>query len=90
MFASSMPNLRTSVAFVDTATKCFATDDSSPSRPSTSQSRAAREFVSVSRVVKVFEQTMKSVSAGSRPSIAIAKSAGSTFATKRTVRPGSR
>ena len=84
MFASSMPNLRTSVAFVDTATKCFATADSSPS-PSTSHCRAARAFVSVSRVVNVFEETTNSVVAGSRSSTASVTSVGSMLETNRRV-----
>ena len=40
MFAVSMPNLDTSAALVDTATKCFAIDFSSPPRPASNQARA--------------------------------------------------
>ena len=85
MLASSMPNLRTSVAFVETATKCFATAASSPPSPSTSQSRAARALVSVSWVVKVFDETMNSVVAGSRSRTASVTSVGSMFETNRKV-----
>ena len=60
-----MPNFSTSSALVDTATKCAATAGSSPSA-ATAQSRAVWALVIVSRVVKVFEAMMKSVSAGSR------------------------
>ena len=82
MFAGSMPNSRTPSALVETATKCFATADSSPSAAS-AQSRAVRALVMVSRVVKVFDETMKSVSAGSRSRVASTKSVPSTFETKR-------
>ena len=58
-----MPNSDTFSAFVETATKCFATADSSPS-PSTSQARAECALVIVSSVVNVFEETMNSVSGG--------------------------
>ena len=46
-------------------------------------------LVIVSRVVKVFEETMNSVSAGSRSRTASAKSVPSTLETKRKVRPRS-
>ncbi len=85
MFAVSMPKAATSSEAVDTATKCFATAASSPSRAS-AQSRAVRAFVIVSSVVNVFEATMKSVSSGSRSSVFSAKSVPSTFETKRNVR----
>ena len=84
--AGSMPNAATSSRFVDTATKCLATARSSPPNPSSSHARAVRAFVIVSRVVNVFDATMKSVSAGSRASVASAKSVPSTFETKRNVR----
>jgi len=42
-------------------------------------------LVSVSSVVKVFEQTMNRVSAESRSRVASAKSVPSTFETKRNV-----
>ena len=78
-----MPNFATSAAFVDTATKCLETDFSSPPRPASDQARAAWALVIVSRVVNVFEEIMKSVSAGSRSRTASAKSVPSTFETKR-------
>jgi hypothetical protein len=40
MLAVSMPNFVTSFAFVDTATKCFVTDFSSPASPASDQLRA--------------------------------------------------
>ena len=61
-----MPNFATSAALVETATKCLATDFSSPPRPASDQSRAVWALVMVSRVVNVFEEMMNSVSAGSR------------------------
>src|SRR5262249_44889518 len=66
MFAVSMPNFFTSAALVETATKCLATDRSSPPRPATDQARAVRAFVIVSSVVKVLDDTMKRVSDGFR------------------------
>ena len=63
MLAVSIPNFETSAAFVETATKCFATDFSSPPRPASDQARADWAFVIVSSVVKVFEETMNNVSA---------------------------
>ena len=50
------------------------------------QSRALWAFVIVSSVVKVFDETMHSVSAGSRSRVASTKSMPSTFDTKRNVR----
>ena len=85
MFAVSMPNSETFSAFVETATKCFATAFASPPRPFSDQSRAVWALVIVSSVVKVFEETMKSVSAGSRSRVASAKSVPSTFETNRNV-----
>ena len=66
MLAVSMPNFDTSAALVETATKCLATDFASPPRPSSDQARAVWALVIVSSVVKVFDETMNSVSAGSR------------------------
>ena len=79
-----MPNFATSSALVETATKCLATASSSSSAAS-SQSRAECALVIVSSVVNVFEETMNSVSAGSRSRVASAKSVPSTFETKRKV-----
>ena len=50
------------------------------------QARAAWALVIVSSVVKVFDETMKSVRAGSRSATASAKSVPSTFETNRKVR----
>ena len=50
------------------------------------QSRAVWALVIVSRVVKVFEETMNSVSSASRSWVASAKSVPSTLETKRKVR----
>ena len=69
MFSVSMPNSATFSALVETATKCLATAFGVPSLES-SQSRAVRAFVSVSSVVNVFEDTMNSVSCGSRSRVA--------------------
>ena len=77
-----MPNSVTPWAFVETATKCFAIAASSPSA-CRAHSRAVWALVIVSRVVKVFEQTMNSVSAGSRSRVASTKSVPSTLETKR-------
>src|SRR6266576_2224031 len=85
MLAVSIPNFATSEALVDTATKCLATALSSPPRRANNQSRAVRAFVIVSRVVKVFEEMMKSVSGGSRSQTASAKSVLSTLETNRNV-----
>ena len=68
MLAVSMPNFWTSAAFVDTATKCFATAVSSPNVES-NQCRAVCAFVIVSSVVNVFDATMNNVSAGSRSTV---------------------
>ena len=85
MLAVSMPNFVTSFALVDTATKCFATDVSSPPSPVSDQLRALWALVMVSSVVKVLEEIMNSVSAGSRSRVASAKSVPSTLETKRNV-----
>ena len=58
-------------------------------RPARNQSRAVWALVIVSSVVKVFEETMNSVSAGSRSRTASAKSVPSTFETNRNVMPRS-
>src|SRR5882724_8207300 len=85
MLATSLPNFVTSAAFVDTETKCLATDRSSPPSPASDQARAVLAFVIVSSVVNVFEETMNSVSAGSRSRTASTKSVPSTLETKRNV-----
>ena len=79
-----MPNFVTPAMFVETAAKCFATAASEPSFP-TSQARAVAAFVIVSNVVKVFDETMNSVSSAFRSWVASEKSAPSTLATKRNV-----
>ena len=86
MLAVSMPNLATSAALVETATKCRATAAWSSSPWPGPQSRAVRALVMVSRVVKVLEETMNRVSSGSRSRVASAKSVPSTLETKRKVR----
>ena len=48
--------------------------------------RAAWALVTVSSVVNVFDETMNSVSAGSRSCVASTKSVASTFETKRNLR----
>ena len=85
MFAVSMPNLLTSSALVETATKCLAIAFSS-CNAARHQARAVRALVIVSSVVNVFDETMNSVSAGSRSRVASAKSVPSTLETKRNVR----
>src|SRR6266699_5528972 len=85
MLVVSIPNFRTSEVLVETATKCFATDLSSPPSPASDQARAVWAFVIVSSVVKVFEEMMNNVSAASRPCTASAKSVPSTLETKRNV-----
>src|SRR5262249_31927470 len=85
MLAVSMPNLETSAALVDTATKCFATDLSSSPSPASDHWRAVCALVMVSSVVKVFDETMNRVSSGSSPCTASAKSVPSTLETKRKV-----
>ncbi len=57
----------------------------SPFSPASSQSRAVCALVMVSSVVKVLDETMNSVSAGSRSRTASAKSVPSTLETKRKV-----
>ena len=89
MLLVSMPNSETFSAFVETATKCLAMASFASSVPSSrwrlsrNQRRAACALASVSCVVKVFDATTKSVSAGSRSANFEVKSAGSTLETKR-------
>ena len=67
MFAVSMPNSATRSPWVETATKCLATaETSSLPRPANSQRFAAVALVRVSRVENVLDATMKSVVSGSR------------------------
>ena len=84
MLSVSIPNSVTFSAFVETATKCLAIASSSLSAASV-QSRADRALVIVSSVVNVFEETMNSVSAGSRSRVASTMSVESTFETNRKV-----
>ena len=63
MLAVSMPNFATSLALVESATKCFATAASSGA-DCRSQSLAVCALVRVSCVVKVLEATMNSVVSG--------------------------
>jgi hypothetical protein len=86
MFLVSMPNFATSSAFVETATKCLATAASSFSA-ARHHARAARALVSVSSVVKVFEQMTKRVSRGSRSRVLSTKSVPSTLDTNRKLSP---
>ncbi len=85
MFEVSMPNLATSAALVETATKCRATAAGS-FNALRAQSRAVCALVIVSRVVKVFDETMNSVSSGARSWTASAKSVPSMLETKRNAR----
>jgi hypothetical protein len=84
MLAGSIPNARTSSSLVETATKWRATNAWS-ANASSSQRLALRALVIVSKVVNVFEETMNSVSAGSRSRVASTKSVPSTLETKRKV-----
>ena len=63
MLAVSMPNSETFSALVETATKCLAMAECSLSL-ARDQTRAEWALVMVSRVVKVLEEMMKSVSSG--------------------------
>ena len=85
MLAVSMPNSDTFAALVETATKCLTTALISWPKACSSQSRALWALVIVSCVVKVFDETMKSVSAGSRPDTASTKSVPSMLETNRKV-----
>ena len=84
-FACRCRTCVTSAALVETATKCFAIAFSSP-RASRLHLRALCALVIVSSVVKVFDEMMNRVSAGSRSRVASAKSVPSTLETKRMVR----
>ena len=81
-----MPNFATSSALVETATKCFADRLARLPSAASVQRRALCALVIVSSVVNVFDETMNSVSAGSRSRVASAKSVPSTLETKRKVR----
>src|SRR5262249_54202500 len=85
MLVVSIPNLDTSAAFVETATKCLAIDLGSSPRPLSSHARAEWALVIVSSVVKVLEETMNIVSAGSRSRTASTRSVPSTLETNRKV-----
>ena len=85
MFSVSIPNAATASALVETAAKCLAIAASSPSAASV-HSLAVVAFRMVSSVVKVLDETMNRVSAGSRSRVASAKSVPSTFETNRNVR----
>ena len=85
MLAVSIPNSDTFSAFVETATKCLATALTSPPSAVEQPWRALSALVIVSSVVKVFDETMKRVSAGSRSRVASTRSVPSTFDTKRNV-----
>jgi len=85
MLAVSMPKAETRSALVETATKCLATADSSPSS-ATIQSRAEVALVSVSSVPKVLDEMMNSVSSAARSRVASTKSVESTLDTNRQVR----
>ncbi|SKS85324.1 Uncharacterised protein [Mycobacteroides abscessus subsp. abscessus] len=87
MLVVSIPNSETSLALVETATKCL--DTASSPRAATSQRRAAVALVSVSSVENVLEATMKSVVAGSRSASVATRSAGSTLETNRAEIPAS-
>ena len=81
MFLTSMPNFPTSSAFVESATKCFATAALLPSF-SMSHARALWAFVIVSCVVNVLEATMKSVWSALTSRRVSARCVASTFETK--------
>src|ERR1051325_7618637 len=84
IFAVSMPKADTFSAFVETARQCLATAFWSFNAFS-DHSRALWALVIVSSVVKVLEDTMNKVSAGSRSRVASTRSMPSTFETKRNV-----
>jgi hypothetical protein len=85
MLSVSIPNFATSSAFVETATKWFAIAFSSPSADR-HHSRADCALVIVSSVVKVLDEMMKSVSAGSRSRVVSTKSVESTLETNLKLR----
>ncbi len=68
---------------METATKWRPT--ASGPRASTTHWRAEVAFSRVSKVENVFDETMKSVSAGSRSKVASTRSVESTLDTKRKV-----
>ena len=84
IFAVSIPNAATFSALVETATKCLLTAFSF-FNVFNNHFRAEFAFVIVSNVVNVFDDTMNSVSAGSRSCVASTKSIPSTFDTYRNV-----
>ncbi len=86
MRSSAMPKAATFSSAVETAAKCCATASSPSAR--TSQARAERALVMVSRVVKVFEATRNSVVFGSSPCSVSMISAPSTLETKWQRRSG--
>ena len=81
ILAVSIPNFSTSSELVDSATKCFATADSSPSAR-TSHCLAVRAFVIVSSVVNVLLAIKNSVSDGSKSRRVSAICVPSTLDTK--------
>ena len=85
MLLVSMPNFATSAALVETATKCLAMA-ASCFKVARAQARAVCALVIVSRVVKVFDEMMNSVSSASRSRVASAKSVPSMLETNRKVR----
>ena len=85
MFAVSMPNAATRSAFVDTATKWFATASRDPSASTDPVPCRVVALASVSSVPNVLEEMMKRVSSGLRSRTASAKSVESTLDTKRKV-----
>ena len=84
MFSVSIPNSATALGVRGDGDEVLR-DRRSRRRPTppSSQSRAVRAFVSVSMVVNVFDETTKSVEAGSRSRVASTKSVPSTFETNR-------
>ena len=85
ILAVSMPNLATSLALVETATKCLAT--SACVATLRNQFRADWALVMVSWVVKVFEATINRVVSGFSFSSVVLRSVPSTLETKCASRP---
>mmetsp|Transcript_18755 Transcript_18755/g.44506 ORF Transcript_18755/g.44506 Transcript_18755/m.44506 type:complete len:209 (-) Transcript_18755:185-811(-) len=83
MLLVSMPKSATAVALVESAAKCLATAEASPSC-STSHFLAECAFVIVSWVVNVLEATRKSVVSAGHCSSVSAMCEPSTFETKST------
>ena len=79
--ASSMPNSAAADRLVVTAKTCWPMVDS-VTPPAISHARARWALVSVSSVVKVFEQTTRSVVSGLRSRTTTSRSWGSTFEIK--------